>query len=161
MSELLIRPARDEDRAALGALKLRSSLAWGDHVEELRALPEARAVPLAHMPHAIVAERDGTIVGFATVLAGKDGEAELEDLFVAPEQWRTGVGSKLLAEAEQRAVDGGARVLHVVAGARARPFYEASGFRLVGTVATAFEPADELDKDLSGDDRRAPRPRRG
>lgn len=157
----LLRSARDEDRAALGALKLRSSLAWGDHVEELLALPEAREVPLAHMPHAIAAERDGTIVGFATVLAGKDGEAELEDLFVAPEQWRTGVGSKLLAEAERRAVDGGARVLHVVAGERARPFYEASGFRFVGTVATAFEPATELDKDLSRDDRLAPRPRQG
>jgi GNAT superfamily N-acetyltransferase len=161
MDELLLRSARAEDRAALGALKLRSSLAWGDHVEELRALPEAREVPLAHMPHAIVAERDGTIVGFATVLAGKDGKAELEDLFVAPEQWRTGVGSTLLAEAERRAVEGGARVLHVVAGERARPFYEASGFRFAGTVATAFEPAAELDKDLIGDNRRAPRLRRG
>lgn len=157
MGELLLRSAHAEDRAALGALKLRSSLAWGDHVEALRALPEAREVPLAHMPHAIVAERDGTIVGFATVLAGKDGKAELEDLFVAPDQWRTGIGSALLAEAERRAVESGARVLHVVAGERARPFYEASGFRFAGTVATTFEPAAELDKDLTGDDRRASR----
>ncbi len=159
MSELLVRPARAEDEAALGALKLRSSLAWGDHVEELRALPEARQVPLAHMPHVIVAELDGTIVGFATVLAGKDGgEAELEDLFVAPERWRTGVGSALLAEAERRARDGGARVLHVVAGERARPFYETSGFRFAGTVATAFEPAAELRKPL-GDRRHVRTPR--
>lgn len=146
----LIRSARDEDGATLGALKLGSSLAWGDHVEELLALPEAREVPLAHLPHVIVAELEGTIVGFATVLPGEPGgEAELEDLFVAPEHWRTGVGRKLLAEAERRATEGGARAMHVVAGERARPFYEASGYRLVGTVMTEFEPAAELRKDLA------------
>lgn len=146
----LIRSARDEDGATLGALKLGSSLAWGDHVEELLALPEAREVPLTHLPHVIVAELEGTIVGFATVLPGEPGgEAELEDLFVAPEHWRTGVGRKLLAEAERRATEGSARAMHVVAGERARPFYEASGYRLVGTVMTEFEPAAELRKDLA------------
>ncbi|HEY9345622.1 MAG TPA: hypothetical protein VIQ53_09925, partial [Inquilinus sp.] len=68
MSRLRIRPARPQDRDALGALKLRASLAWGDHVDELQALPEARQVPAGHMPAAIVAELDGAIVGFATVL---------------------------------------------------------------------------------------------
>lgn len=147
----LIRPARGEDRDALGALKLRSSLAWGDHVEEPRTLAEAREVSLAHMPHVIVAEIEGAIVGFATVLLGEPGgKAELEDLFVAPEQWRRGVGRKLLAEAERRAMDGGARAMHVVAGERARPFYEASGYRLAGTIMTELEPAAELCKDLPG-----------
>ncbi|PKR89838.1 GNAT family N-acetyltransferase [Pleomorphomonas diazotrophica] len=145
----LLRPARNDDQKALGALKLRSSLAWGDHVEELRALPEAREVPPEHLPHIIVAELDGVIVGFATVLVGEDGgEAELEDLFVAPEHWRTGIGRKLVAEAERRAVEAGARALHVVAGARARPFYEALGYRFAGEVATAFEPAAKLVKSL-------------
>jgi hypothetical protein len=46
------------------------------------------------------------------------------------------------------AAGSGARSLHVVAGARARPFYEASGYRFVGTVATDFALAAELRKDL-------------
>lgn len=146
---VFIREAHAKDRDILGALKLRSSLAWGDHSEALRALPEAREVPAAHVPHAIVAELDGKIVGFATVLAGKGAmQAELKDLFVAPEVWLTRVGRKLLAEAEYRAAVLGARTLRVVAGERARPFYEASGYRFAGTIATDFAPAVELHKDL-------------
>ncbi len=88
-------------------------------------------------------------MGFVTVLLGRGAiQAELEDLFVAPELWRMGVGKKLLAEAECRAAELGARTLHVVAGERARPFYAASGYRYAGTIATDFAPAVELQKDL-------------
>ncbi|CAI2932777.1 GNAT family N-acetyltransferase [Aminobacter niigataensis] len=145
-----IRPARAEERDTLGALKLRSSLAWGDHVEELQAMPEAREVPAAHVPHVVVAEIAGEIIGFVTVLPDDVATlAELEDLFIAPEAWRKGIGSMLLAEAERRAAALGARSLRVVAGARARPFYEASGFRFAGTVATYLAPAVQLRKDLA------------
>ena len=146
---VVIRAAREKDRHDLGALKLRSSLAWGDHVEELRALPEAREVPAVHLPQVIVAEFAGALAGFATVLPGKDAvQAELEDLFVAPELWRKGIGRSLLAEAEHRAAALGARSLHVVAGERARPFYEAAGYRFAGTIATDLAPAVELEKEL-------------
>lgn len=144
-----IRPARPQDRDALGALKLRASLAWGDNVEALQDLPEARQVPAEHLPAAIVAERDGAIAGFATVLPRGDGEAELEDLFVDPAAWGQGIGRQLLAEAGTRAVALGARSLHVVAGGRARPFYERCGFRVTGPVTTDFEPASAMRKDLA------------
>lgn len=146
---IFIRAAREEDRDNLGALKLRSSLAWGDHIEELQALPEAGEVSAAHLAHVIVAEFDREVVGFVTVLPGKGPiQAELEDLFVAPEVWRRGIGRALIAEAERHAVGLGAQSLHVVAGERARPFYEASGYRFAGTVATDFAPAVELRKDI-------------
>ena len=146
---VVIRAARGDDRHNLGTLKLRSSLAWGDHVEALQALPEAREVPAVHLPHVIVAELAGEMVGFATVLPGKGViQAELEDLFVAPEVWRRGIGRSLLAEAERRAAALGARSLHVVAGEQARPFYEAAGYRFAGTIATDLAPAVELQKDL-------------
>jgi GNAT superfamily N-acetyltransferase len=147
-SEIRIRAARPEDRDALGALKLRASLAWGEHVEALRALPEAREVPAEHLPVAVVAELDGEIVGFATVLPRTDGEAELEDLFVDPASWRRGVGARLVAEAERRAAGLGVRSLHVVAHERARIFYESCGFRVVGTAMTALAPAPAMRKDL-------------
>ncbi len=144
-----IRPARTEDGDALGALKLRSSLAWGDHVEELLAMQEARQVPAAHLPHIAVAELAGQIVGFVTVLPGDDAaRAELEDLFIAPEAWRKGIGSRLVAEAERRAIALGARSLSVVAGARARPFYEAAGFQFAGTAQTELALAIRLQKNV-------------
>ena len=142
---IVTRPARDEDRDILGALKLRSSLAWGDHVEDLLAMREAREVPAAHLPHIIVAEAWGDVVGFATILHEGVAQAELEDLFVAPEAWRKGIGKLLLAEAERRAIASGARSVHVVAGERARPFYEASGYEVTGAVMTTLAPAMELE----------------
>ncbi|KGM31860.1 hypothetical protein P409_24805, partial [Inquilinus limosus MP06] len=72
---MAIRTALPEDRSILGALKLRASLAWGDHAEALRAMPEAREVPAEHLPAAIIAELDGAIAGFATVLPRDDGGA--------------------------------------------------------------------------------------
>lgn len=143
-----IRTAQPDDRDVLGALKLRASLAWGDHVEALRAMPEARQVPAEHLPAIIVAERDGAIAGFATVLPRDDGAAELEDLFVDPAAWGQGIGRRLVAEAEARAALMGADALHVVAGERARPFYERCGFRVTGPVMTDLEPASALRKDL-------------
>ncbi|MDZ5700075.1 MULTISPECIES: GNAT family N-acetyltransferase [Phyllobacteriaceae] len=147
--QLRLRPASPEDRDALGALKLRSSLAWGDHIDELLALPEARQVPAAHLPFIVVAELAGKVVGFATILPeNEDFQAELEDMFVAPAAWRKGVGRQLLDEAESRAVARGARFVRVVAGERARPFYEACGYRVIGTAMTTFAPALEMHKDL-------------
>lgn len=88
-------------------------------------------------------------MGFATVLRGEGlMQAELEDLFVAPEVWRKGIGGELLAEAERRAVMLGALSLHVIANQRARLFYEAFGYRFAGIMTTDFAPAVELRKDL-------------
>jgi GNAT superfamily N-acetyltransferase len=73
----------------------------------------------------LVAERDGRPVGFAAV----DGDW-LEQLYVAPEVFGTGVGRRLL-DAVKDARPGGLS-LHVFArNERARRFYEAAGFVLV------------------------------
>jgi GNAT superfamily N-acetyltransferase len=148
VSEVIIRSAAEEDRDRLGELKLRSSLGWGDLAEELQALPDARQVPLEHLPFLFVADLDGKAIGFATVLPSSGHDAELEDLFVDPEAWRLGIGSRLLREAERRAFALGFRGLHVVANRQALPFYEAVGFKTIGMVETLFEPAAEMRKDL-------------
>lgn len=146
----LIREAHAGDIDVLGPLKLEASLGWGDDVEELESLLEARSVPIAHLPHIIVAELEGKIVGFATVLPVRGSfEAEIEDLFVKPAQWRNGIGRQLIAEAERRAAALGVQTIRVVAGDRARTFYEAMGCLIAGTVLTKFALAVELRKDLT------------
>lgn len=149
LEPLIIRPAAEQERRTLGELKLCSSLGWGDHVEELRALPAARTIPAEHLPFLFVADRGGAPIGFATVLPSTGPDAELEDLFVHPDAWGQGVGGRLLSEAERRARALGFRGLHVIASRRALPFYEAAGFKQVGTVETLFEPAPEMWKDLT------------
>ena len=148
MADLLIRPARADELEALGGLQLRASLAWGDHVEALKAMPEASQLPAEHLPSTAVAELDGRVVGFVTVLPPQEGEAELDGLFVEPDGWRGGVGRRLVAEAERRARAAGAGAIHVIANGRALAFYRACGFEVVGEVMTRLEPAPEMRKAL-------------
>ena len=147
--QIQLREARQADLAELGDLKFRSSLAWGDFVEELQNLPDARRVAQEHLPHIIVAELGGAIAGFVTALPGDDAsQAELEDLFVSPSFWRKGVGAGLLRAAEARAAVLGAVRMHLIANERARVFYEAAGYHVIGMAETKFGSAPELCKSL-------------
>ena len=144
-----IRPAALKDKDALGALKLRASLAWGHHLPALQSMPDVRVVPAEHLPFMFVAEEAGRILGFATVLAGLEGSAELEDLFVEPDRWGRGVGRRLAREAERRARALGASSLHVIANGRAGAFYTACGFTILGSATTELGPALEMEKALT------------
>jgi GNAT superfamily N-acetyltransferase len=138
---LHLRPATEADRDALGALKLRSSLAWGDLTEEIAALPEAREVAAELLAMTSVVETEGRIAGFVTVLRKGDHGAELEELFVEPGDWGRGLGRLLMEDAVRRAEAFGARSIEVVANARALGFYATCGFAVIGEVATQLEPA--------------------
>lgn len=147
-ADVTVRQARDDERDVLGALKLRSSLGWGDMIEEILALPGTATLE-AEMAASFVAEVCGRIVGFATVLSKDAHEAEVEDLFVDPDEWRKGVGRRLMEEAEQRALGLGARRLQVAANPRAQAFYEACGFRVIGRVRDALGWSPLMQKQLS------------
>ena len=96
-----------------------------------------------------VAERDGHLVGFAQLrlsatqpLAPAGRQAELVRLYVQAPFAGRGLGRALLADAEQRALEAGARVLWLkvwVHNARARAFYVRCGFVDCGSVWYEFE----------------------
>jgi ribosomal protein S18 acetylase RimI-like enzyme len=92
-----------------------------------------------------VATDDGEIVGFAEAVP--DGEddllAHLYRLYVAPGEWRQGIGRSLLDHIETRLDDRGFDRLHLSVMAEndvGVNFYESSGFHRVGTTDN-----DELD----------------
>jgi len=81
-----------------------------------------------------IADRDGTIVGFALMT-----DAHIDMMFVDPATHRTGAGRALLADCEAR----GATSLECFRdNTAARAFYEAHAWRLTRTYARAFAGAE-------------------
>ena len=70
----------------------------------------------------VVAERDGEVVGFYS-LACADAAWQLDDLWVAPNCMRQGIGRMLMEHALEAATRAGARSLAVDADPNAEPFY--------------------------------------
>lgn len=83
----------------------------------------------------LVAERAGSVVGWACYGPNRDGSAtgdgELYALYARPDQLSTGVGRALMDETAARAAADGYRALRLWVlkdNARARRFYEKAGF---------------------------------
>src|SRR3954468_6124996 len=140
MSDVVIRPARQAERALLEALQWRASLANPGDRDSLLANPDAIVVPAEQIAdgHVLVAESDEVIVGFAAVLPRPDGNAELDALFVEPTVWKRGVGRLLVEHCADAARGRASRILHVVGNPHAERFYLACGFNATGAVETRF-----------------------
>jgi N-acetylglutamate synthase-like GNAT family acetyltransferase len=140
MPDIVVRPARQTERSSLEALQRRASLSNPGDRDALLAHPDAIALPLEHITDGdvFVAERDGVVVGFATLLPRPDGHAELEALFVEPSLWKGGIGRVLVDHCARVARQRSSPILHVVGNPHAEGFYIACGFRTAGTVDTRF-----------------------
>lgn len=146
---LHLRAAHASDLALLGQLKLRASLAWGEHTERLRQLPDIDHVPHTALPQLIVAERQQRLVGFASVeLRPALSQAQLDDLFVEPDCWHQGIGAALLRAAEEHAHRLGATELQLVANPKAQQFYTKQGYLFRTNIRTDFGIAPVLYKRL-------------
>jgi GNAT superfamily N-acetyltransferase len=149
---MIVRPAAPADAPEVARVHVRSwqvayrGLLPDAYLDALR--PEERAARYTfgsadpRQPATIVAVEegagDGAIRGFATTGPSRDGApaGELLSLNVEPGFWSRGIGSSLLAAAEQRLrQDGHARaVLWVLDGnERAMRFYRAHGWSPDGT----------------------------
>jgi N-acetylglutamate synthase-like GNAT family acetyltransferase len=140
MAELTVRRAIVSEHPTLEALQRRASLENEDDRDVLLANLSAIAFPIQQIVDGcvFVAERDGEILGFSTVLPGEDGSSELDALFVDPRWWRRGIGRALVDHCSISAKRAGARYLHVVGNPHAESFYTACGFAAVGTQRTQF-----------------------
>jgi GNAT superfamily N-acetyltransferase len=89
---------------------------------------------------------DGSIAGFATTVL-RDGWLELEDLFVAPEWMRHGIGRVLIADAIEVARQCGAAYIEVSANPHADAFYRDVGFHDAGAHDAGAHDAGAKDGD--------------
>jgi putative acetyltransferase len=129
-----LRPYSASDEDAAVALWLRSWQAAYPEIDFAARLDWWRErwrnalVPSATI---VVAQVDTAVIGFVTV----DSRTRyLDQLVVAPEHWRAGVGALLLGEARRLSPDG--VDLHVnIDNARAISFYLKHGFAISGADA--------------------------
>ncbi len=150
-SALIIRVATGNEKQPLEELQRRASLVWEEYREALLANPDAIELPRDHIESGCtyLAERDGQILGFSVVLTRPDGDAELDGLFVEPSSWKQGTGRRLVQEAEHLAASHGARFLYVIGNPKARGFYQACHFELLGESQTRFGPGLIMRKPIS------------
>jgi ribosomal protein S18 acetylase RimI-like enzyme len=148
-----IRPARTDDVTAIRTVA-RSSwhAAYDDFlgpetvdrtVDEWYALDSLRAV-IEDSEHVVsVAEdRDTAVLGFAHVGQSPedDGLSELYRIYVRPERWGEGIGSRLLADVTERVTGYDRLGLSVFTENEVGiEFYEREGFERVGTEEIEFE----------------------
>jgi N-acetylglutamate synthase-like GNAT family acetyltransferase len=135
-----IRLAVISEKEELEALQLRASLTNAGDRDALLANPDAIELPVDQIAAGtvFVAEQDGAIVGFATVLRRPDENAELDALFVDPDVRRGGIGRSLVVHCAKVACLQGAAALCVVGNPHAYDFYIACGFQVVGKTETRF-----------------------
>jgi putative acetyltransferase len=139
-----------EDAPALVAVEKEASLAAFPHVfpPELYPYPDAAVLEdllarIATGTEVIVAEDGGEAVGWVSVSPGW-----LEQLYVLPTFWGTGVGPLLHDAAVDRrhaAGDGELRLWTLEANTRSRRFYERRGWALDGHTRVVPFPPHPLD----------------
>jgi ribosomal protein S18 acetylase RimI-like enzyme len=145
----LIRSARLADAPALGRIGVRAWQATyrgmmpdefldGLSVEQgAERWSRGLAGPTEHVHGPLVAEDDGSVVGFVVTGLSRDGDGagEVHVLNVDPAHWRRGLGSLLLTAGVYQLEEAGhaVAILWVVEGnLRARRFYESAGWRVDG-----------------------------
>ena len=148
----MIRQATPEDAEAIARVHIRTWQGAYAHVFPPEALagisPEARARSWRSnlggtVGVTYVAERDGEVVGFASVGPSRDadcaGLGELYAVYVDPAHWDSGAGRELAVRADDalRGQGFAAATLWVLDdNPRARRFYESGGWSLDGATRT-------------------------
>ncbi len=131
----MIRPATLDDAPALGALSYAATHAgYAEFADDLGGLPTVAEQVADWRRHLAgegagwtwLAEDDDAVVGLVT-----GSPDHLDEVMVLPDRFRRGIGTALLAHAEQAAREHGSRSLTLwtyPGNARARSLYEARGW---------------------------------
>ena len=151
-----LRPAVENELAALSALCLRSKAVWGYDEAFIAACREELTLTPKDLRdnHLQIAEDDTGILG--VVELGIAGEtAELWKLFVEPQRMGSGAGRALFGWAVAQARDLGAKTLRSESDHDAAAFYRRLGGKVAGTAPSGSVPGRALPLltlDLSGAD---------
>ncbi|MET8685170.1 GNAT family N-acetyltransferase [Streptomyces sp. NPDC004732] len=140
-----IRPARPGEASLLSDLALRSKGHWGYDAEFLESCRDELTLRDAELAgrRTAVAERDGRVVGFAT-LEGAPPQGVLGMMFVDPCAIGEGIGRLLFTHAVETAEALGFTQFTIDADPNAEPFYEAMGGVTISRVPSGSIPGRTL-----------------
>jgi GNAT superfamily N-acetyltransferase len=127
MTEPRVRPVEPADHDRLRELTLDSKAHWGYDRDFVRRWAEG--LTFVGEQERWVAEVEGEIVAWASLIPPADGVAVLDDLWVDPAWIGRGVGGRLFQLAADRARELGAERLEWGAEPNAVGFYEKLGGR--------------------------------
>lgn len=146
-STITFRQAVPQEAESLSHLALRSKSHWGYSDEFLFLCKDEltySAAQITTSPAFVVAETHGVVVGFIALDHVKDGEIELEALFVEPEHIGRGIGQALMNRAKEVACALGAKSLIIQGDPHAESFYRMAGGEFVGTRESESIPGRML-----------------
>jgi GNAT superfamily N-acetyltransferase len=127
-----LRPAHADDAERLRKIAATAKGHWGYDAGLVSQWARGLDFPAKlHKEMLTVAELDGAIVAWASLIPPRDGVAVLEDLWVEPEYMGHGIGSALFELARDRAERLGAHAMEWEAEPNAIGFYERMGGRHV------------------------------
>jgi GNAT superfamily N-acetyltransferase len=132
---VLIRPARATEADVLTELALRSKAHWGYDADFLKSCRDELTVAEHEVARrrAMVADRDGRILGFTT-LEGEPPTGVLGMMFVEPQAIGQGIGRLLFERTIAAGRELGFAQLTIDADPNAEPFYRAMGAVRIGSV---------------------------
>ena len=139
---ITVRFARPEEADALTSLCQRSKAHWG-YDAGFMALSEASlTIPpgLILTGRVLAAERDGALVGMASLEPLEDGVFDLLHMFVDPDAIESGVGRTLFAATAELARSLGGKRLSILADPYAEAFYKRMGARRIGGAPSDAVP---------------------
>jgi GNAT superfamily N-acetyltransferase len=141
----MIRPARSEELPLIQDVLIRSKASWGYDESFMASVRDDLTLRPDYLQttHVHVCEDGGRIAGFYGLRAHGD-EAELVDLFVAPEAMGQGVGRQLWDHAVALARSHGCRRIRWESDPNAEPFYLRMGARRVGVHESSVMPGRAL-----------------
>jgi putative acetyltransferase len=128
--EIKIRLAKPEDSSQITALQVLSiTLLSSQHysASQIQALVEDKSRKRAYQEIIFVAELQNRIVGFSAI-SFLWNITLITAVFVHPDLIRRGIGTRLLMQLEQEALQAKRRSLMVTASLNGQPFYEANGY---------------------------------
>ena len=101
------------------------------------------------LSHSFVAERDGTLIGTASLGTSKMlNDQAIRTFFVDPDIQRSGVGTALLHAIEDKARTIGLKTLPVRSSIAGEPFYAAHGYLAIGDHWDGDERTIQMEKPL-------------
>lgn len=142
---LFLRPATESDCEFLTDLSYRSKASNGYEAGFMEACREELAVTPATIGEGElwITESDGKPVGFFDIRLEND-TLEVYALYVDPDLKRSGIGRKLWAVMEERAIAMAAKAIELDADPSAVGFYKAMGCGVIGQSPSGSIPGRML-----------------